>query len=552
MTIYKNILYFFLLFVVITFACDSEDDLIDDVKAETPATSDPDPLTGTAGSADFTTYVSFGNSIAAGLMDAALYTRGQESSFPNLMAARFALAGGGTFDQPDINSANGFNTSLNDITNAFDPEAAVFGRFFLDLSIPGPVATTSADPLNFVDDPSSISNLAIPGMRMIELTVEGYGTLNPFYARFTTDPTTQSVLGQGLAKAPTFMTFWLGNNDVLLWASSGGSGPIGIDAMGMPYPTQDATPNALVSTASFDATIDGSMAALFGTNPDLKGVILNIPNITLIPFFQAVTWNAIPLDATTAEVSNAGYAGYNAILDALTDAATFGPLAITQDEADKRKISFTAGDNPIVIVDDQLTDLTTAFDFLTTVPVEMGGITAEQRASLEPLVLARQTKSVVQDPGLATFGLPAEIVTLSAGSLLGTLADPDNPASVIGVGVPLGDQFTLTTDEIGLLLSRITAFNSKIASVADTYPGLVLFDANALFTSIAVNGGIEADGFMYAPDFSPNGIFSTDGIHPNPAGHAIVANQIMDVIESEFGAELPAYDVTDFTTVLSQ
>ncbi|MGB3468545.1 MAG: hypothetical protein WBA74_24890, partial [Cyclobacteriaceae bacterium] len=481
-----------------------------------------------------------------------LYNRGQQNSFANLLGKRFEMAGGGTFTLPDINASNGFNVSLNDLSNAFDPSAANFGRFFLDLSIPGPSPTSPGDALTpYAGDNAEVDNLGVPGMRLVELTANGYGQLNPFYARFATDPAGGSVLGQALAKQPTFMTFWLGNNDALSWATGGGVGATGVDDMGNPDPSGDAIPNSLVSTASFNATLDGSLGALYGTYPELKGVILNIPNITVIPFFQAVRYNAIPLDAATAAAASAGYAGYNQVLDGLVNPA-LGPLAITQEEADMRKISFSAGNNAVVVVDDNLTDLTNAFDFLATLPQAAGGITAEQRAALQPLILARQLKSTQEMPVLANFGLGSEILTLSAGSVLGTLADPNNPASVIGVGVPLGDNFTLTADEIGLVLTRIGQFNAKIAAVAAANPNLALFDANAFFTGIAVNRGITRNEFTYTPDFSPNGVFSTDGIHPNPAGHAILANELMKVIEASYGAVLPEYDVTEFTTVVNR
>ncbi len=545
-------------FVLVFGACDSEDDLIEDRIEENPLPTDPGPLTGSAGEADFDIYISLGNSLTAGLMDGALYTRGQQSSFPNLLAGRFALAGGGDFNQPDINSANGLNVNLNDLENAFDPAAANFGRFFLDLSISAPSPTTSADPLNMVDNPSSINNLGIPGMRLIEIATNGYGTLNPFYTRFATNVASTSVLEQALARQPTFMTFWLGNNDALVWATGGGMGPTGIDDTGMPDPSMDATPNALVSTTSFNAAIDGAMAAFFTSFPNLKGVILNIPNVTTIPFFQAVRWNSVVMDEATATNTSAAFSGFNNFLNLIASPA--GGSVIPSEEAAYRQISFepesvtddpataTVEGNGVVIEDDQVTDLT---DIINGA-FQMGSISEGERDALLPLAKARQMKSAQDDPDLIQLGLPGELITLSAGTELGTLADPNNENSVIGVGVPLGDEFTLTTDEIGLLLGRITAFNTKIASVADTYEGLVLFDANAFFTSIALNRGIEAGGFNYSPDFSPNGVFSTDGIHPNPVGHAILANNIMELIESSFGSELPAYDVTEFTTVLNQ
>lgn len=537
-----------MLALVFTISSCNEDELIQERLDNNPINT-PEPVEVSSGSADFTTFVSFGNSLTAGLMDAALYDRGQQNSFANLLAAKFQEAGGGTYQLPTINATNGFNVSLNDLSDAFNPASANFGRFFLDLSIPGPSPVIGGDALTpFAGDNATVNNLGVPGMRLIELAVPGYGSLNPFYARFASDPAAGTVIAQGLAKQPTFMSFWLGNNDALVWATGGGVGPKGIDlSTGMPDPTMDVIPNALVSTTSFNAALEGNLAALFGTFPDLKGVILNVPNVTLIPFFQAVRWNAIPLDQATADAANGGYAGYNQILDALVN-PMLGPLAITQQEADYRKVSFSAGQNAAVVVDDNLTDITGGLNAL----FGLGAIDAAQLAALTPLVQARQLKSAQEEAGLVPFGLPGEILTLSAGSVLGTLADPGNPASVIGVGVPLADNFTLTVDEIGLLLQRIGQFNAKIAAEAAKYDGLVVFDANTFFTGIAAGGGIMSDGFMYAPDFSPNGVFSTDGIHPNPVGHAILTNQIMELIETSFGAQLSRYNVTDFSTVLTQ
>ncbi len=541
----KNIyLYLSVIAFLITIAS-CEDELIQERLDDNPLVGADAPLEATPGNADFTSYVSFGNSLTAGLMDAALYDRGQQSSFANLLGARFELAGGGTFQLPDINAANGFNVTLNDFS---DPTNATFGRFFLDLSIPGPRPFIGGDPITpFAGDNASVSNMGVPGMRLIELTANGYGLLNGFYGRFALDPSSTSVLEQGLARNPTFMTFWLGNNDALTWATGGGVGPIGIDDQGAPDPSNDLQPNALVSTTSFNADLQGSLDAIFGSNPSMQGVILNVPNVTLIPFFQAVQWNAIPLDAATATAANAGYAGYNAILQALTNPA-LGPLALSAEEVALRQISFSAGNNAIVVSDNNLTDITNAVNSL----VSLGMVTSEQATSLAPLAQARQLKSAQDLPGLIPFGLPAEIVTLGAGAVLGTLADPNNPASIIGVGVPLGDQFTLTVDEIGLLLQRIGAFNAAIAAQANSREGLVLFDANSFFTGIAINGGIQSSGLNYTPDFSPNGVFSTDGIHPNPAGHAILTNELIQLINTSFNSNLPLYDASAFTTVLTE
>ena len=46
----------------------------------------------TSGSADFSNFVSVGNSLTSGYADGALYLTGQQNSFPNILAGQFALA----------------------------------------------------------------------------------------------------------------------------------------------------------------------------------------------------------------------------------------------------------------------------------------------------------------------------------------------------------------------------------------------------------------------------------------------------------------------------
>src|ERR1035437_1619260 len=59
------------------------------------------------GSADFTKYVSIGNSLTAGYADGALYKSGQENSYPNILAKQFTTVGGGAFIQPLIETEDG-------------------------------------------------------------------------------------------------------------------------------------------------------------------------------------------------------------------------------------------------------------------------------------------------------------------------------------------------------------------------------------------------------------------------------------------------------------
>src|SRR5690606_18428309 len=76
-----------------------------------------------SGTADFSKYVSVGNSLTAGYADGALYITGQQNSYPNIMAQQFEFVGGGDFTQPLMNDNLGGlllnGTQLPDFPNRY-------------------------------------------------------------------------------------------------------------------------------------------------------------------------------------------------------------------------------------------------------------------------------------------------------------------------------------------------------------------------------------------------------------------------------------------------
>jgi len=545
----KRLIYLLSILLLIV-ACNEEDDLIQERLDENPL---PEPVTGNSGSLDLSNYVALGNSISAGFMDGALYNKtdptnpggeivsGQQKAFPKLLSEQFKIdgIGGGDFSQPVINSENGFNATLNDLADAFTA-ANPAGRTFLNLNTSAPEATEGEALTPFSGEVNALNNLSVPGARVLDFAFPGYATLNPYYARFATSEGA-TIIGDAIAKSPTFFTLFIGSNDALGWALSGGTGPDG-----ELVPSAELDPElalfTLTSINSFTNAYSGVINALVASNS--KGVAINIPNITLVPFFQAIPYNAIPLSSEDAAALNAGFQGYNSILDALAANQLLDPA-----EAELRKVTYSEGANPILINDDQLNNITDELDIL----VSLGALSPEDAAALAPLAQARQMKSEIEDPNLATFGLPAEIVLLTAGGILGTEAVPGNPSTTIGTAVPLSDSDVLTTDEIATLVTRIATFNGIIQSIVQSTGGdVVLWDANAFFQNLAANGGMNIDGFFLTPDFSPNGVFSTDGIHPNPRGHVVIANEIIELLNSNFGASIPPINTSTFGTVLTQ
>lgn len=502
--------------------CESEFDSLVDANKERNPIPDTD-IEASQGDADFSNFITIGNSLTAGFMDGALYNNGQEHSLGVLMSAQFEFAGAPpVFNQPDVNSENGCNASITG--NCANPNP--LGRFKLDTSIPGPSPTVNGEQITaYSGAAAELNNFGVPGIRVGDLLNPGVGVpsdpaFNPFYQRYASSPGSSTILDDAISSDPSFFTLWIGSNDVLGYALNGARNK-----------------DLLTSPEDFQEDFQEVVSRLT-TETNADGVVATIPQILAIPFFRAVPYNAIPLDQETAVQVNAGFEGFDQVLDAIVENLGHDP-----DDADRRRVNYQAGQNPILIVDRNLENLGPKFDIIE----QFGGITAEQREALQPYVQSRPIEQ-------------GELVLLSAASVLGTLADPQNPNTPIGVVIPLGPEFTLTFENQTEIETARLTFNSIIESTVTGASGgdnqVALYntdDQDSAFSEIfGLDGsspGITVEGVDLNPDFSPNGVFSTDGVHPNQRGNGIIANEFLSVIEDEFNAQLPPVDVLSLPSV---
>lgn len=490
-----------------------------------------------AGSADFSKFIAMGSSYTAGFQAGALFNEGQANSLGKILAAQFTCVGGGAFNQPDIASENGFNIFISPNPLIVGNSITTFGRFKLQGTPPQPTpvpAGNEAIPnpainpsFMYAGNKAALNNFAVQATLLAQILSPATGDwgnpnpaagFSPFYARFASAPGTSTILGDAVATAPTFFMFWTGMDDYLLYAAYGG------DQTKAPL-----TPVEGGVGTGFAATYGFAIASIMGSNPNLKGVIGNFPSVFALPHFTAVPYNPVPMAAADASAANVGYAGYNQILDALKGQPFNYPAA----DVDARKIVFAAGQNPFVIVDETLNDYGDEFDKLQGA----GAITAEQRAALVPYEQVRQTTA-------------SDIIPLSTGGILGTLADPTNPASVQGIAVPLGDQYALIPSEIAAIESARTGYNNAIAGVAanpDYATRLALADVNAAVNTLLANMAAVSNNITITPNINPpTGIYSEDGIHPNSRGYAFVANIFIDAINAKFGASVPKASLANY------
>ncbi len=247
-----------------------------------------DEFEASAGTADFTKYVSLGNSLTAGYADGALYHSAQQNAYPVIMAAQFAKVGGGAFTIPVVNSEEG----------------VLPGKRVLGYSIGCDNVTSLAPVLSngttfdgITPIGYSVNNFGVPGAKSFHLVVPNYGnplglltnpiTANPYFVRFASSPTT-SVIQDAVAANATFFSLWIGNNDVLGYATSGG----------------DEGSEAITGDALFSASINAILGQM--TQNGAKGVVANLPDVIAVPFFNTVPYNGLVLtEAQAAQLDGA-------------------------------------------------------------------------------------------------------------------------------------------------------------------------------------------------------------------------------------------------------
>jgi hypothetical protein len=511
-------LYILPLALLISISCEQELITLEPPVIEEPVTS------GTPGSANFTKFVAIGNSFVAGVQGGALFTEGQNNSLPAIMAEQFKIngVGGGAFVQPSINASLGWNLF---ITQPFlsDNSKPILGRMLLQGASPKPtpqayapgnleaLPNPAANPgFIYTGGKATLNNFGVPaivlGQSLITQTGAWAGAgadprFSPFYGRFAPPPGgTSTIIGDAAAAGGSFFLFYLGLDDFFLYAAFGG------DPTKAPLtPATGGLPNG------FDGQYSAAIGSLLGSNANLKGVVGNFPNIFKMPHFTSVPWNSIVFteaDQTTKITpTNSAYAAYNAGLD-----QAFAGSLIDATERDKRKIQFKVGGNGMVIEDESLTNL--------------GGL------GLPSIRHATAT----------------DIFPLSSGSVIGTLANPNNPASVWGVGVALTDQYALIPTEIEAINNARIAYNATVqAVVSSNTDRLALADIDAALEGlIAAKAGVY-NSVTITPNINPpTGIYSEDGVHPNSRGYAFLSRVFIQAINTKFGATIPLTDLSKY------
>lgn len=220
----------------------------------------PTPLNGKSGNADLSKYVAIGNSLTAGYQSGTLFYSAQIYAFPYLIAQQAGV----------------------EITGLKVSDPGLGGRLEIKSLSPFTLYTNpnTGSPIN-LSLPAPYQNLGIPGALTYDVlfatnkdncaSAVFAGTPNPYFDLVLRNSALNlgTQLEQALAQNPTLITLWIGNNDVLGYATSGGTAP-----------------SAPTSATQFQQLFGGICNGI--AQAGKQAVVANIPNVSAIPFFTTV------------------------------------------------------------------------------------------------------------------------------------------------------------------------------------------------------------------------------------------------------------------------
>src|SRR6266508_2542740 len=198
----------------------------------------------------FDRYVSMGNSITAGFQSGGINDSTQLQSYAVLLAQGMRSP----FFPPLLNKPG------------CPPP---YTNVFTQTRVSGGTSTTCA--LRKIPNPAPpyVSNTAVPGALVIDIYNNGAGAHANTLTQFILGGLTQV---QMLERAhPTFVSIWIGNNDVL------GAAPSSANA-------GDST--LVTPVATFQTTYSAMLDSVDAVAPQ-GGILIGVANVTAIPFFSA-------------------------------------------------------------------------------------------------------------------------------------------------------------------------------------------------------------------------------------------------------------------------
>jgi lysophospholipase L1-like esterase len=407
------------------------------------------------GSADFTRYAAIGDSLTAAFASGGLHEDVQRLSYPALIARQAGVA---SFQQP-LAGAPGIPPLL--AIQGLGPGAPVIV----------PRSAQPGSPLN-LNLPRPYDNMAVPGFDVHDVLVTRAG--NQIVNLILRGLGTQ--LEQVAALQPTFVTVWIGNNDVLGAATSG----LVIEGV-----TLSTVPQFEADFRSLITTLDQLVGA------DLA--VATIPDVAALPFVTTIP--PVVVDPVTRE-----------------------PILIGG-----QLIPLIGPDGPLALNDRVLLTATPLLAQGIGIPAQIGGT---GNPLPDSAVLSAAEVATIRD---RTAAFNAIIRDAAAGAGAALVPIDDIFVDIVAEGFPVGGGITYTTD---FLTGGIFSYDG----VHPTPFGYATVANDFIEAINATYGGSIPEVDLFPFVFGPDG--SAGATIPDPTGLGSLAGAVFsdqagrDLLES--------------------
>jgi lysophospholipase L1-like esterase len=115
--------------------------------------------------------------------------------------------------------------------------------------------------------------------------------------------------------------------------------------------------------------------------------------------------------------------------------------------------------------------------------------------------------------------------------------------------LPVRSKYILDETEAARASEIVEQYNSIISAIA-AEKGFILADFNNLFRKIKNSesaGGYSENGVVFTTEYYYGNLFSLDGVHPSNMGQALIANELIRLINSKFKAAIPLINIHEIS-----
>ena len=239
-----------------------------------------------AGEIDVTNILYIGDGQMGGYMNDGFTKENQENSLANILATQMEFIAAPTTNIPYLDGL-----SIGVSVNGLAPFHLSYKTDCKGVSSLSPVRIASVGDLNCLTQnvyqaTNPFKVFGIPGLTSNQFTNTNLSASNAFFQRMSSSPNA-SLLNELTASPPSFFQLYIGLEDVLDFAKSGG--------------THETLPTEIEFQQNYEQILFNL------TSSGAKGVVATIPDVSQMPYFTTIPWNGLTLDNSNLGTLNSIY-----------------------------------------------------------------------------------------------------------------------------------------------------------------------------------------------------------------------------------------------------